>query len=345
MEHTLTTAWRSPSNIAIIKYWGKHGNQLPINPSVSITLSQAYTETKVSAQRKSGDSTSVAFLFEGKEAPAFAARIEKYIGTLSEFLPFLHDVDLTIESSNAFPHSSGIASSASAMSALALCLADLQMQYTDAPQSPSVFFQQVSLLSRLGSGSACRSVIGPVMAWGETDLIPGSSDVFAVQLHDLDPVFHTMRDAILIVDDGIKSVSSSAGHALMQGHPFGAARLSQVKTHLADLLKALRSGDLEHFTVIAEAEALTLHALMMTSANSYVLMTPNTIQVMNHVRAFRRETGIPVCFTLDAGPNVHLLYPDAHHARVQQWIEDVLLDFCKDRRVIYDQAGHGPVRL
>ena len=162
----LTTAWRSPSNIAIIKYWGKHGDQLPDNPSLSITLSKAHTETRITARRlNAGESASIIFLFEGKENPSFGKRVAIYLQRLSEFVPCIKEYHLTIESENSFPHSSGIASSASAMSAIALCVADLQSNI-DRKTHDAAFWQQVSSMSRLGSGSACRSVYGPVSVWG-----------------------------------------------------------------------------------------------------------------------------------------------------------------------------------
>ncbi|MCB0685806.1 MAG: diphosphomevalonate decarboxylase, partial [Saprospiraceae bacterium] len=113
--------WQSPSNIALIKYWGKYGDQLPQNPSISFTLDKSFTQTKISYRfrpdRHSPISTT--FLFEGKENAAFQERIERYLLKRKDFLPFLSDLHLDIESTNSFPHSAGIASSASAFSALA----------------------------------------------------------------------------------------------------------------------------------------------------------------------------------------------------------------------------------
>ena len=119
---------RSPSNIAIVKYWGKHGTQLPNNPSISFTLSNCFTETKITYSEN--ESMSLEFYFEGKENPAFKAKIEKYLNENRRYFSFLNNLDLKIESYNSFPHSSGIASSASSMSALIMCL--LEIKYKDA---------------------------------------------------------------------------------------------------------------------------------------------------------------------------------------------------------------------
>lgn len=340
--NAFTTAWRSPSNIAIIKYWGKHGDQLPDNPSLSFTLSAACTETKVTAIRTS--SPEITFTFHNTPKEDFAAKIRTYISRIAGEVPFVREHSLHIESINTFPHSSGIASSASSMSALALCLAQLQ-QITSGNPEAMPDFRLASLLARMGSGSACRSVFGPVCAWGQTPLIPGTSDLFGIPVTDVHSVFTDMHDSILIIDDGVKSVSSSAGHALMSGHPFGASRVQQANRHFEILLHALRTGDVTLFGQIAEAEALMLHALMMTSDPPYLLFHANTITGLNHVRAFRAETGVPVYFTLDAGPNVHLLYRASDAPEVQKWIEKTLTPLCKNGLVIHDRVGSGPILI
>jgi diphosphomevalonate decarboxylase len=344
-DQQLTTAWRSPSNIAIIKYWGKHGDQLPDNPSLSITLSKAFTETRLSARPlQPGESHGLSFRIEGKENASFAQRISGYIQRLSGFIPAVKNFHLHIESENSFPHSSGIASSASAMSALALCLAELQSTI-DGARHDEQFLQHVSQMSRLGSGSACRSLYGPVSLWGSTEMIPGSADDYAIPLQNVHPVFHTIRDSILIIDDRTKPVSSSVGHMLMQGHPFAKVRIAQARQNLKILMPALHGGDIVTFCRVAESEAMSLHAMMMTSDPAYMLIQPNTLQVLQRVKEFRESTGISVCFTLDAGPNVHVLYPKEDEDRVRTWIEDELSVYCKDNRMIHDQAGGGPERV
>lgn len=344
-DNQLTFAWRSPSNIAIVKYWGKHGDQLPDNPSLSITLSRAFTETTLVAKPLNADEApGLTFRFAGKENPAFAQRVAAYVQRLSALAPGVKDFHLTIDTDNSFPHSSGIASSASAMSALALCIAELQASLNGHAHDER-FQREVSVMARLGSGSACRSVYGPACLWGRTPMMPGSSDEYAIPLTNVHPVFQTLRDSILIISEEQKQVSSSAGHRLMQGHQFGSARIEQASQNLKMLLTALHDGDMATFGRIAEAEALALHALMMTSDPAYILIQPDTLQVIQRTKAFRESSGSPVYFTLDAGPNVHLLYPESHEAVVKAWINDDLLPFCKNGRVIHDQAGEGPRKI
>ena len=182
--------------------------------------------------------------------------------------------------------------------------------------------------------------------WGKTEAYEGSSDEYAVSLaDDIHPVFKTYRDSILIVSGETKSVSSRAGHALMEGNPYAPARYAKANENIKNLLVALKSGDLDTFINITESEALQLHALMMCSNPSYILMNPNTLNLINEIWGFREETKIPLCFTLDAGPNVHLLYPEQEADKVEYYIKNVLADYCDQERWIADHVGDGPKKL
>lgn len=323
---------RSPSNIAIVKYWGKHGNQLPNNPSISFTLSNCFTETKIT-YNDADSQFSLDFYFEGKENPAFKAKIEKYLKDNERYFSFLKGLHLTIESSNSFPHSSGIASSASSMSALVMCL--LGIKYKDS----EIDLQEASFLSRLASGSAARSVYPTMTLWGKTPSLPDSSDEYAIPIADMiNPVFKSYHDSILIVSSKEKSVSSRAGHSLMNNHPMAESRYATARRNTEDLLTILRQGDLEGFIKIAEAEANQLHDLMATSTPSYTLKEPNTVNIINKILEFRKETCLPICYTLDAGPNVHLLYPDFCNDRVKTFIKEELADLCFNNKWIDDKT-------
>lgn len=333
--------WACPSNIALVKYWGKKGKQLPQNPSISFTLSNCRTETSVVFQK--AKQFHLKFIFEGRENLAFAAKIEKFLLENQRFFPFLCQLDLHIESRNTFPHSSGIASSASSMSALVMCLLDMERL---AKGETEIDLQKASYFSRLASGSASRSVLPKMALWGATDAFSGSSDEYAVSLeNEIHPVFMSFHDSILIVSDAQKSVSSRAGHALMEGNPYAEARYQQANANIVNLLEALKSGDLDSFIAITESEALQLHALMMCSNPSYILLKPNTLNLIQAVRQFRCETQIPICFTLDAGPNVHLLYPDAEAQKVEQFVKDKLVVYCVDSQWIDDHVGEGSSRI
>lgn len=334
--------WQSPSNIALVKYWGKSpkGAQIPRNPSVSFTLSHCRTETSIFYEES--DRFGLHFRFDGKENPEFQTKLVDFLKTQMIRFPFLNRMDLHIDSHNSFPHSSGIASSASSMSALVLCLLDIERELKGIP---TIDLKEASHLARLASGSACRSVFPKAALWGVTESFAGSADEYAVPLeNEIHSVFKTFHDSILIVSDAKKAVSSRAGHALMDTNPYAATRYAVARHNIDDLLSALKTGDLEAFMKITESEAMQLHALMMCSNPSFILMKPNTLRIINTLNEFRRETDIPVCFTLDAGPNVHLLYPDQHAEMVERFIMDELEPYCHEGRWIPDQVGDGPSR-
>ena len=340
--------WRSPSNLAIIKYWGKHGVQLPQNPSISLTLSNAYTEMSLSYQPKQQKEPSVNFLFENKPNEPFRLKIAHYLTSLAESLPFLQDYDLQIASHNSFPHSAGIASSASSMSALALCLVTMERELGSAlgkKKGENQFFRRASSFARLGSGSACRSVYPIAAVWGKCRAVYNSSDRYAVPYQDeVHPIFHTFHNDILIVSKREKSISSRVGHSLMENNVYAKGRYAQARERMKDVLKAMETGDLEKFGTIAEDEALTLHALMMTSSPSFTLLHPNTLKIIELVRAWRTIMKLPVYFSLDAGPNPHLLYPANIETQVHEFIQNELLQYCENKQYIRDRVGMGAQR-
>ncbi len=341
-------SWRSPSNIAIVKYWGKYGRQLPRNTSLSLTLSKAHTNTAIKYSPKNDDGLiSLKFFFEGKLNPKFGEKTMNFFDAVREDLPFLTTYAFEVHTDNTFPHSSGIASSASGMSAIALGICQIESLLSDSIfMDNEKFRKRASFFSRLGSGSACRSVYPIASSWGKHPDISDSSDEFATPLEDqMHSVFNTYHDDILIVSRSEKSVSSTAGHSLMNGNPFAEARYKQANERITLLLNAMKTGDLELFGKIAENEALTLHALMMCSDPSYVLMEPNTLAIISEIRNYRKETSLPIYFTLDAGPNIHLLYPDSIKTEVDKFVTEVLIKYCDQGKVLKDQVGLGSLMI
>ena len=158
---------------------------------------------------------------------------------------------------------------------------------------------------------------------------------------DVHTNFKNYQDTILLVDKGEKQVSSTVGHKLMFGHPFAKERFAQAHDNLAKLKTILASGDLKAFVKIVESEALTLHAMMMTSMPYFILMKPNTLEIINKIWKFRVETKSNVCFTLDAGANVHVLYPESEKQDVMDFIKKELTQYCQNEHYICDQIGLG----
>lgn len=330
----------SPSNIALIKYWGKCGCQRPANPSLSFTLSRARTETELSFTPKRGAGFSLEVFLEAERKPEFEPKITVFFERIASEFPFLENYHFAVHTRNSFPHSSGIASSASGISALALALVALERERGVARSEPAAR-RRASALARLGSGSACRSLYPGLVLWGETPAIPGSSCEYAIPYpHPVHPLFRDFRDTILLIHAGCKGVSSTSGHESMNAHPYAAARFEQAAAQLEAMIPVLQAGDLEAFGALVEREALSLHAIMMTASAPYLLLLPNTVAVLQKVWAYRRQTANPLYFTLDAGANVHLLYPACHQQAIQAFIKTELLAYCEAGRCIEDSLAY-----
>lgn len=338
MEKTGIVEWKSPSNIAIVKYWGKKEGQIPMNASLSFTLSRCITDTKISYSPGNGK---VDFFYEGQPKPEFFPKIRMMLDNLN--LDFLKDFDLIIDSRNNFPHSAGIASSASAMSALALCITDMQRKVSSLDKD---FLSLASFRARIGSGSACRSVYGGAALWGKHESIAESTDEKALPwISNLHMEFSNVQDWIFIVRSGSKNVSSSAGHKEMNSHYFRSGRIAQAQQNMIQLIHALTEGDWNSFIEISEMEALTLHALMMSGTPGYLLLEPESIRLIHAIRQLRKNTGWPICFTIDAGPNIHLLFPKSIEEKINNWCLTEIPNYILENRIIKDHIGEGPVKV
>ncbi|MDV3756021.1 diphosphomevalonate decarboxylase [Elizabethkingia anophelis] len=332
-----TVAESCPSNIALIKYWGKYENQIPANPSISYTLNHCRTNTTM--EFSEGENFSVQTFLAGNEELKFAEKIEKYFKNIEQYLPWILKGKYVIRTENTFPHSSGIASSASGFGAIAKCLMQLDAIFSG-NTSEEEALKKASFLARLGSGSACRSLCNGLGVWGNTKEVEGSSDLYAVQYpnDEIHPVFKNFSDWVLLIHEGEKSVSSTVGHGLMKTNPYAERRFQEAHENFAKLKNILKTGDLEGFIKLTEHEALTLHAMMMMSDPAFILMKTGTLEVINKIWDFRRITGLPLFFTLDAGANVHLLFPnDIESDKIKIFIQQELLPFTQKGGVVKDE--------
>jgi len=328
----------APSNIAIVKYWGKKGVQEPVNPSISFTLSEAQTKTTVQ-HISTKENLKLEFYFQGDKKPAFIPKLETLTNRLKAYLPFLNKGLLTIESSNTFPHSSGIASSASSMASMAHAFLEIQKNIDpdclDTDQN-----KLLSEMARLGSGSSCRSTMKGWVLWGKTALIEQSSNRYGLSINDhVHPIFNELEDSILVIRKGVKAVSSTVGHQLMDQHPYAAGRIEQANSNINKLLKALQTGDFNAFSQVCEEEAMSLHGLMMSSSPSYTLLAPESIRAIEQIKKFKEQNQVQLTFTLDAGPNLHLIYPKSQSKIVVPFIETHLKPLCENQEVIYDRIA------
>ncbi len=345
-----SASWEAPSNIALVKYWGKlPGIQVPANPSVSLTLTEAKTKAKITVFPKK--EKWIELFFEGQKMPSFVPKIEKFFDHVSSYLPWLKEVSFQLETSNSFPHSAGIASSASSMAALSCCLVELDSLLNDHSDSfTNKFYSRASFYARLGSGSACRSLFPYAASWG-FGKAPGNyqlpddqsfhnDSATPVEIH---PLFQSMHDTIFVVSSKEKKVSSRAGHGLMDNNPYAKARFNHALENWSYALQWLKEGQWNHLGSLVEEEALTLHAMMMASRPGYLLMEPDTITLIHKIREFRVQTGHALYFTLDAGPNLHILYPEEERGPCFDFIQKCQREI--GGTLIDDKVGLGPKRM
>ncbi len=357
--------WKTPSNIALVKYWGKREPQLPENPSISFTLDACFTLTTIVFSKRDlrlselsskpdkksikqvhvNKSVPFEIYFEGVKNDEFKPKIKKFLDRIIHYVPFISNYTLVITSRNSFPHSSGIASSASGLSALALCIMSLEKEINPAI-TDAYFNKKASFLARLGSGSASRSIEGELVVWGKHEAFNESSDLYGIKYpKEIHKNFKNYHDTILLVDKGEKQVSSTVGHNLMYQHPFAKQRFTQAHENLSKLNIILQNGNLKEFIAIVESEALTLHAMMMSSNPYFILMKPNTLEIIRKIWAFRAQTNSNICFTLDAGANVHILFPEKEKKAVNNFIVSKLLLYCQKGDYICDRVGLGAKQL
>lgn len=342
-NETGSFTWKSPSNIALIKYWGKSNPQIPKNPSISFTLNNCHTITTLEYSKKKNPSTEsdIKVFFEASLKEEFKPKIELFFKRITKYVPFISDYNFTINTKNSFPHSSGIASSASGLSALAICLMSMEKKFN--PQiSEEYFLKKASFLARLGSGSAARSIEGPIVVWGNHPKIENSSDLYGTPIaFNIHPIFENYHDTILLVDKGEKKISSTIGHNLMHEHPYANQRFTQARNNMSKMIEILKSGNLNSFIDLVESEALTLHAMMLTSNPYFILMKPNTLKIIEKIWDFRKNNNSNICFTLDAGANIHVLFPDGEKEKSLNFITNELLEFCENKQFISDSLGMG----
>lgn len=308
------------ANIAFIKYWGNRGSDLnlPLNPSISMTLDECRTRTRVTVLP---DADADEFVLGG-ERPS-----NKSVQRLESFLRHVREISgrrepLRIESENAFPTGCGIASSASGFAALALAASTAYgLEWSR---------RELSRLARRGSGSAARSIFGGFVELrkGDTD-----EDAFAEQLAD-EAHWPELRDVVAVVADGEKAVSSAEGHRLAVQSEMMAGRLEAVPERARRVREAIRRRDLAMLGEASEADAVSMHAVMMTSKPPLFYWTSDTLTAINAVREMRHE-GIEAWFTIDAGPNVHVLTLESHRPEVERRLRDL------GWRVISDGVGGG----
>ncbi|MBP9708258.1 MAG: diphosphomevalonate decarboxylase [Oligoflexales bacterium] len=326
----------APSNIALIKYWGKDDATCnwPANSSLSMTLKNSCTTTRIS----SSNSDNHELYFDGQKLDVNNSFAQKTWAQLERIRQYLNPnqslTPLCIESKNSFPSGCGIASSASSMAALTLGLYYFLSDDRNFIYHKDVAkLQNLADLARRGSGSACRSLLGGFVKWERGDN-PNAQRVAPL----INGFSETIADTIVVISDETKSISSTEAHRYVKSSPLFTTRIAGISERLKLIEYSIEHGDWSEIGPWIEQEALDIHLLSMTATPAISYLSQNSWDFLVWLRNYRRDTSIPVFFTIDAGPNIHLLSPLSFHARI---VEDIKSNF-PDFRLILDQGGEGP---
>jgi diphosphomevalonate decarboxylase len=320
--HTATAI--AHPNIAFIKYWGNRDDtlNLPANGSISMNLAGLETRTTVQVEPTLDSDT---LTLNGQPltgAPLLrASAFLDIVRGMAELDGYAH-----IASENNFPTGAGIASSASAFAALSLA--------ASRAYGLTLIEAELSRLARRGSGSACRSVPGGFVEWQAGD---EDADSFAISIAP--PGHWPLCDCVAVVTTAHKAVGSASGHTVAGSSPLQMARLAQVNERLALCRQAILERDFAALADVMELDSNLMHAVMMTSTPRLFYWQPATMAIMQAVQEWR-QAGIAVCYTVDAGPNVHVICP----AEAVNEVEARLAALPGVQRVLTARAG-SPARL
>ncbi|MEK7543612.1 MAG: diphosphomevalonate decarboxylase [Patescibacteria group bacterium] len=310
----------APSNIAFIKYWGKKNDalRLPENGSLSMNLSGLMTTTTVefSPMHKEDviEINGIQEAIDGSRAITHLDRIRK-VARMDDYAK--------VVTVNNFPSGTGLSSSASGFAALtvaAVAAAGLELDE-----------KELSILARQGSGSACRSIPDGFVEWIDGNT---SDTSYGVSLYP--PDWWDIVDVVVVVNEGKKSVPTTQGMARVASSPFFPVRLAGMKKKLIQAKKLLAEKRFSLLGELIEAEALEMHAVMLTSRPPLIYWTPGTLQVIRLIKKWRDE-GIEVYFTINTGQDVHLIC----HSNTVDALKAKLTDIDEIRDVIVNKPSRG----
>lgn len=325
-----------PSNIAFIKYWGKRcaRTQQPANSSLSMTLSG--WQSRCQARRYSEISGDHRFFFGGQEfrgQEPFSQKVFQQLQRITEETGFHGSLEL--KSENTFPTGCGVASSASGLGALTLAAvaACLDLDSFEALQEAGWSRERLAGLARLGSGSACRSFWGGFVLWEAEDRQDGRN------VRPLYPVdWWPLTDTLIIFSEAEKAISSSEAHKAAWSSPLFAPRIAGIPEKMAMLRQALQDRNIAQLGPLLEQEALEMHSVMMTARPPACYLSQEATEFLAAFRRYRQKSGIPLWFTIDAGPNIHLIGEASAH----QQLDIYLREEYPHLKSMRDSLGSGP---
>lgn len=291
---------KGPANIPFIKYWGQRDSRLilPYNDSFSMNLSSCYTEIILEIYNDKKIQELYIKNYQESDFKKYKdealIKIYKYLKNIEIFFQKKIDFGFKIYSKNTFPKKTGIASSASFFSGLALGFSKaLNKKPTE---------KEMSILARLsGSGSACRSIPDGFCWWKKGN---NSNNSYAYSIAK--PSFWRIKDIVLILTKEEKKISSSEAHKSASTSPFFKSRLTDLKKRTKLIKKAFFDKDFTLFGNLLEEEALSMHLVTMTQKPPLFFWSGKTIEVIKEIVDLRKK-GIEAYFTIDAGENVHVI--------------------------------------
>ena len=284
------TTIKASSDIALVKYWGKKDEvlRLPENGSISLILSGLDTVTTVEFNE---NFTKDEVIIQGESEEGETGRVVKHLDRMRQLAG--KKIYAKVVSQNTFPKGTGLSSSGSGFAAVTIAATKaIGLNLNE---------KEMSILARQGSGTACRCVCGGVVEWkdGSTSKTSYSETIFPADYFDI-------RDVVVVVDEGKKLVSSTAGHTTAGTSLFFRERQKLIKERIETVKSAIRERDFGKLGEAVEAEALEFHSILLTSRPPMIAWYPGTVEVMLAVQAMRRE-GVKAYFTINTGFNVHVL--------------------------------------
>lgn len=280
----------APSNIAFIKYWGRKDEvlRLPENGSISMNLSNLTTTTTVEFNKNFKEDEII--INNQKEAPE-GNRAIKHLDRIRSLAKI--NLKARVVTNNNFPTGTGLSSSASGFAALTV--AGAKAAGLNLPE------KELSILARQGSGSACRSIPNGFVEWldGDTSETSYGMSIYPENYWDI-------VDVVAVVSKNKKEVPTTQGQKLAGSSIFFPVRLAKIEEKITLIKKYMKEKDFVKFGELVEAEALELHAIMLTSIPSLIYLLPGSLRMMHLVKKWRQE-GLPVYFTVNTGQDIHLI--------------------------------------
>ncbi|HCM37779.1 MAG: Diphosphomevalonate decarboxylase [Candidatus Gottesmanbacteria bacterium GW2011_GWB1_43_11] len=310
----------APSNIAFIKYWGRKDEvlRLPENGSLSMNLSGLQTTTTVEF---SPQFTEDYIEINGIREPNEGSRAIKHLDRVRALAKIADKAKVVTK--NNFPIGTGLSSSASGFAALTVASAKAA--------GLNLSEKELSILARQGSGSACRSIPDGFVEWLDGDTSDAS---YAVSLYP--PDYWDLIDVVAVVSEGRKDVPSSEGQKLVSTSPFFPVRKAHIQEKLALCKKILAEKNFTNLGELMEAEALEMHAVMLTSKPSLIYWTPGTLTIMKLTKKWRAE-GISVYFTINTGQDIHLIC----ESKTQEAVVEKLKQIPEVKNIIVNTPAQG----